>query len=215
MPRIFALATLLSTLALATAAEGKIGVLYIERTFEGSEMVRGVQAELKRKAEQVGAQLDQIAAKLEELKAEIESTPASSPAHMQAQEQFEVLRLRRKLFLERSQEALHGEEVLKLKASYLKIREVLAEFAREEGYQLVLMAPLPEITAQGVQQLNLELATHSVLFHSDAMDITDAFTAYFNDTVSTLDQDKVDAVAPAGGAGGGGTGPVIDLDTEE
>ena len=211
MPHLFTILALSACLAVATAAESKIGVLYIERTFEGSAMVQQVQQGLKAKADQVGAQIEEINGKLE-----MESTPESSPAHLQANEQFEVLRLRRKLFLERSQKALLGLEVQQLKKCYLKIREVLQDFARDEGYSLVLMAPLPEVSAQRVQDLNLELATHSVLFHQDSMDITEAFTAYLNERASSLGEaDEAEAETEAAGAAAEGNAPVIDLGAGE
>lgn len=203
------IALLAAAVGLLPAAD-KVGVLYIERTFEGSEMVQRVQQGLKSKAEGVGAQVDGINDELKKLQAELESTPQSSPAFLQAKEQFEVLKLRRKLYLERSQEALHGLEVQRLKASYLKIREVLAEFAAAEGYDLVLMAPLPEVRAQGVQQLNLELATHSVLYHSEAMDITEAFTSYLNSKVTSLEDEAADGEGEAEA-----NAPVIDLENGE
>jgi len=219
--RILLLTTCLLTCALGAADPDKVGVLYIERTFESSTLVQGIQKDLSSKAGKVGAQIEAINGELEKLKAELESLPESAPAFLQTQEQFEVLKLRRKLYIERSQKLLHQAEVEQLKEGYQAIREALAEYAEAKDYDLVFMAPLPEIRAQRLQELNLELATHSVLYHRDDMDITDDFTAWLNETTPNLDrhddeeEEDGDAISEDGDGDGATSTPVIDLDSEE
>lgn len=209
MPR-FILHALLAAICASGlgAAEPDIAVVYVERVFENSTMVRELQQDLQKKASQVNAMLDKISGELEALQDELDTLPESAPAHAETKERFEVLRLRRKLFVERSQKALQNEEVKRLKASYLRMREQLDAYATEQGYRLVLMAQPPQARAQHIQELNLELATHGVLYHAPDFDITEGFTAYFNAHSPSLEPAAIEV---DDATDDDATGPEIDL----
>ncbi|MDA3963188.1 MAG: OmpH family outer membrane protein [Planctomycetota bacterium] len=208
MSRFFsALTALLAVLSL-NAAETSIGIVYVERVFENSTMVQQLQTDLKAKAEQVAAVIDKITKELDDLKDELETLPQSAPAFAEKKEKFEILRLRRKLFLERSQKALQGEEAARLKASYMSMREHLSTYAKSKGLGLVMMAPLPEIRAQRIQELNLELATHTVLYHEPQFDITADFTSFLNAQTPAIEGEIKPKDEPA-------SSPEIDLGDKE
>jgi Skp family chaperone for outer membrane proteins len=166
---------------LLPAADTTIGILYVERVFEQSVAISSVRDELKTRAEKVQAAINQLNDEAEALKAELDIQPKNSPAHHATLEKIEVLRLRRKLFIERNQNALRALEVEQIKQAYGDMRKHLVTFCSDRGISLALLGSQSELGASSLQELNLELATHSVLYHAPYLDITDDFIVFFND----------------------------------
>ena len=189
------------------AAEGKIGVLNIESVINNTSMMVQVKDELDGRMSMVRNELETVRGELDKLKAELESVPKGSAAFMHTQEQFEITKLRREMYLKRSTALLEQQEILMLTEIYNVIQVTLKDFAAQEGYDIIFVAR-PQLQANNSQDFKLQLATQGISFHREDMDITEAFTAYLNQVSPTLKSLQKDE--PAGS--NEGSAPQLNLD---
>lgn len=181
----------------AAAAGPKVGIIYLERVFEESLLVRRNSSDLTETARSVKQTVDEMTEKLERTKSEMQTYHPSQEKYQEFEEQLELLRLKRKLYVQRKQEELDQRELELLKESYQAIKAQLADYCADHGLALVFLAPSPALHSQRVNELRLELATHTILYHEDHLDITDAFIAYANERAPSADPPAPDASSPA------------------
>jgi len=191
----------LACLGPLVAADSSIGILYIERVFEESTAINDVRKQLHAQADKVKGNIQQMSDEIDATQAELETLPAGRPARFAVADKLEVLRLRRKLYAERHQELLRQVEVDLLKSAYTRLREHLATFAEERGISAVLLGSRDQLGASNLQELNLELATHSVLYHAPYLDISDDFLTYLEQNLD-LSPETIESPAPGPGEDG-------------
>lgn len=194
-----------------TAADSGASVLYLSRVFEESRIIDYRANEMKVAANTVNETVQTIDSELERLEEAIQLYHPSQPQHRQQNELIEILKLRRKLFLEHHQPRLIAMEAELIKASYHEMREHLAAFAQREGLGLVILANEPQLASQRLRELQMELAAYTVLYHSDNSDVTGRFLTYLDEVLPPVPELPSDdaAAAPAGPAA-----PVISVPAE-
>ena len=157
-----------------------MGVIYLERVFEQSNLVAHRSAELRALGRDVQARLEAMSEELQGLETELRIRPTSHPRYPEFREQFEVAKLRRDLYREHQAERLQRREMELLRQSYEDLRQLVQEFAVAENLQLVLFTSDADLEAGSVQGLRLQLGQRAVLYHRPEMDVTQAFIAFAN-----------------------------------
>ena len=182
------------------AADSGIGLLYLERVFDESRIIEYRAGEMQSQASQVNEFLGQVDGEVQRLEESIQLYHPSQPQHQQQRERIEVLKLRRKLFIEHHQPRLVAMEAELIKASYREMREHLATFAQANGLTLVLLTSEPTLASARLRDLQLELAAYNVLYHDESSDITTAFLAYLDEVLPAIPEAAEAATPPAGPA---------------
>lgn len=142
---------------------------YASRT----ETLSQEQGEAKKALKEMDEQLQQLDNQLKVLSRTNERFP-------KVQEDFEVLKLRQKLYAERAQTGIERRHVAIIKETYAALRQLLKEFCKERGIKLVHLAPNPDLKAPSMMEVQLELGLQSVLFADENLDITVDFIAFVN-----------------------------------
>lgn len=149
------------------------------------------QGEAKKTLKEMDEQLQQLGNQLQVL-------AKTNERFAKTQEEFEVLKLKQKLFAERAQNSIERRHVAIIKETYGVLRQLLKEFCKERGIQLVHLAPNPDLKAPSMMEVQLELGLQSVLFADDSLDITTDFIAFVN---AKFAAGKSADAQPAAGAG--------------
>lgn len=183
MRRLLAIGLLLIT-ALSARAES-MAVLYLERVFDESALVSARAGELKQIADEVRGVLDSMTTEIKNLETELQIRPPSHARYGEFKEKYEVAKLRYKLYSERQQARLGQKEVELLRQAYEEMRLVIADFAKERGFDMVFLVSEPNFQAPNGQALRLAMAQRAILYHKESLDITKDFIAYANARAAT------------------------------
>lgn len=194
------LLVLLAVLALAPAAASaaevakatapKIAVLRLEEVLRQSKTyVAGMEVWKKQQAE-AQATLGAIDEQLKRLDGQIQVVNKESDNYAKFQEEFETLKLRKKISYEQAKVALEKRQVALVKDAYKQLRGSLAAFAQERGIMLVHLAPDPTLGAPTFNEIQLELGLKTVLYYDPSLDITDSFVQYLNAADAAAGPDK-------------------------
>lgn len=186
----FILAVVLGSLALATpvlsaaevvkSAAPKIAVLRLEEVLRQSKTyLAGMEVWKKQQAEAQAA-LGAIDEQLKRLDGQLQVINKDSDNFAKYQEEFETLKLRKKISYEQAKIALERRQVILVKDAYKQLRGSLTTFAQERGIMLVHLAPDPLLGAPTFNEIQLELGLKTVLYYDPSLDITDSFVQYLN-----------------------------------
>lgn len=205
----FILAVVLGSMAFATpavsaaevvkSAAPKIAVLRLEEVLRQSKTyLAGMEVWKKQQAEAQAA-LGAIDEQLKRLDGQLQVINKDSDNFAKYQEEFETLKLRKKISYEQAKIALEKRQVVLVKESYRQLRGSLTAFAQERGIMLVHLAPDPVLGAPTFNEIQLELGLKTVLYYDPSLDITDSFVQYLNAADAAAVQEKPadkSAVAP-------------------
>lgn len=193
------LAVALLSVPLAAADAGrpapKIGVLRLAEVLNGAKLYRDGTDQLKRDDAEFRAELKKMDERLQQLDGQLQVLTPASDKYASIQEEFETLKLKRKLSAERASADIQRKHVALVKRTHRALRAALRAFCEERGVMLVLLAPNPELTAPTLQDVQLEMGLQSVLYYEPSNDITEAFLPFFNARGEA-------PAAPAAGAAG-------------
>lgn len=157
-----------------------VAVINLERVFEESRLVAQRSAQLREVGQEVQQRLEAMTEELKNIETELQIRPSSHPRYAEFKERFEVAKLRRDLYRERQSERLQRREMELLKQSYDDMVQLIQEYARSEGFALVLLNAESDLEASNIQSLRLQLAQRVVLYRDSSLDRTTGFITFAN-----------------------------------
>lgn len=182
---IAAIAAVLSATAPLAAADAakpapKIGVLRLADVLNGAKLYREGTERLKKDDAEIRAEIKKLEDRLQQLEGQLQVLTPASDKFSAIQEEFETLKLKRKLTGERAGAEIQRKHVHLVKDTHKAVRSALKSFCEEKQIMLVLLAPAPELSAPTLQDVQLEMGLQSVLYYEPSNDITDAFLPFLN-----------------------------------
>lgn len=174
-------AILLLLVQAAQAAQmDQVAIINLEAVFEKSALVEHRSQQLRTTSQEVQARLEAMTTEVKNLETEVSIRPTTHPRHAEFREQLEIAKLRRDLYRDRQASRLQGREMELLRESYEDMRQLLAEFAKENQLQLIMMASNSPIEASAVQSMRLQMGQRNVLYFAEELDLTEAFVEFAN-----------------------------------
>ncbi|GDY12169.1 hypothetical protein LBMAG53_10470 [Planctomycetota bacterium] len=137
------------------------------------EAVRKIKAEAEAKL----AEMDQ---EIKSLDNAIQALNPKSDRFGEIQEKAQVARFRQKQYFERMKGDIDRKAMDSLRGAFAGVRVHLKDFCKQRGVLMVAQVTQPELEDATMQQAELQLGLHAVLYADDSLDITDAFLAYSN-----------------------------------
>lgn len=193
------LATCLTGVAAEDAKAGpKIAVLRLEEVIRTCKQYAVRTDALSQEQGEAKKTLKDMDEQLQQLDNSLKSLARTNERYAKMQEDFEVLKLKQKLFAERAQNTIERRHVAVIKETYAILRQLLADFSKERGIQLVHLAPNPDLKAPSMMEVQLELGLQSVLYADSSLDITTDFIAYVNAKFATGKSADAPSAAGAG-----------------
>ncbi|MFW5750041.1 MAG: OmpH family outer membrane protein [Planctomycetota bacterium] len=212
--------TLFASAAQLGASEHRIATLDIARVLNACDLVeqRRAKAELKQDIQAYNNTMRRFESEIERLQSNLELYDQGSDKYQELMAALKVKNLELKLFTQRNQEQLDQRETDIFRESFEEIRAVLADYAQENDFQLVMLLSPRKAVSRSMRDFSAEIATHVVLYGDPAIDITEPFIAYVNTQLpgdeagDTEDGDGADEEADEATPP---SRPAIDLDEAE
>jgi hypothetical protein len=150
--------------------------------------------ELKQAKAQAEADLKSMEDQEKQLRGSLDIINKSSERYAKIEEDLEVLKVRRKLYVERTRSTLEQKQATAIKESYTQMRAHLKAFSVERGLKLVQVAPSEQLSS-AIQDLNMQISFQSVVYYDETLDITAPFISFMNGRFAA-DQAASDKDAP-------------------
>ncbi len=181
------------------AAAPKIAVLRLEDLMGSAKVFTIGMDKVKKSGAEANAQVKAMDEDLQKLEGQMQVLKQGSPKFSEANEAFETLKLKRKLFIDRVTADIDHTRVVLIRQVFAGMREKLAAFCKERGIMIVHLAPNPDLGAPSATEIQVQLGFQTVLYFDPSTDITDAFLAYLdkNLTPESLAAEDAKAVPPA------------------
>ena len=105
------------------------------------------------------------------------------------------------MYLEHHKEQLDRDEIKILSGVYDEIRAKLNVYAKDRGLDLILLAANPDVSnVASLNEFRIQLATHSVLYYREDLDITADFIQYLDQQLAGAAANPLAPTIPDGSA---------------
>jgi Skp family chaperone for outer membrane proteins len=162
------------------AAGLDIAVLRLNEVIQNSKLYLGRIDQLKKDQAETQAHLKQMEEQLQALENKLQVLSPTSDKFAQAQEEFEMVKVKRELLAKRVRALLDRRHGALLKETYDVLRGHLRDFAKERGLKLVTLAPNQELPNAGSNEIQMQLGLQVALYYDASLDITEPFIAFLN-----------------------------------
>lgn len=183
--QLLALAALALGVAPAHADEArpqgpKIAVLHLDEVIRGSRLYITRIEVLKKEKGDYEAQVKLMDEQLQQLDNSLTGLSQSNERFAKISEEFEMLKVKRKLTMERLRSDIDHRNAALIKGCFETIHDLLAKYSKENGILLVHLVPNAEIQTSNTAEIQLQLGMESLLYADPALDITKPFLEYVN-----------------------------------
>lgn len=158
---------------------GPVGILNLDEVFRNGKIFTSRMDQLKQAKAQAEADLKSMEEQEKQLRGSLDIINKASERYAKIEEDLEVLKVRRKLFVERTRSDWERKQAAVIKEAYNQMRSYIKAFATERGLKLVQVAP-SENLASNMQDLNMQISFQSVLYYDESLDITGPFISFIN-----------------------------------
>ncbi|MBA3684071.1 MAG: OmpH family outer membrane protein [Planctomycetes bacterium] len=163
-----------------TGPVGPIAVVNLEAVINNAQLFTTRMEKIKKDGAEAETRLDDLEKQEKDLKGRLDLMPKTNADYRKVQEELEVLRTRRKLFLENTRSGIERQQGLLLADCYEQVRAHLKTFCVDRGLKLVHLAPQARLHAAPLQDMLNQLGQQALLYYDDSLDITEPFLAYLN-----------------------------------
>jgi Skp family chaperone for outer membrane proteins len=164
----------------------KIAVVNLREIFQKNSLNEDFKVKLEEEGKKAMQEVDASSKQVEALKAQMKTRTSGSKDYLalmqQALEQQGILQAKKEYY----QQYIDARQQRFTEELYVKIKELVADHAAKNGFDLVLVKDDIQFPAATPNDLMLALSTRKVLYSTPEMDITETILAEVNKT-------KVDA----------------------
>jgi Skp family chaperone for outer membrane proteins len=169
----------------------KIAVVHLDEVIRNSKLyITRIEVLKKDKGEAEG-QVKLMDEQLQQLDNSLTGLSQGNERFAKISEEFEMLKVKRKLTMERLRSDIDRRNAALIKGCFETIHDLLGKYSKENGILLVHLVPNAEIQTSNTAEIQLQLGMESLLYADPALDITKPFIEYVNS--------RYTAEAPAGG----------------
>jgi len=169
--------------AAADAAAAKafpVAVLDLEEVFNTAKVFVARKDVIQKQGLDAQAELKKIEAQEKELRGKLNLLTPANPEHGATIEALEILKVRQKIYLDRTRAMLERAQVDLLASATAEVRAALRRYSEENGWKIVLLANSQEVGRGNLQETQLQLGMQGLLYADPAHDITASFIAWLN-----------------------------------
>jgi Skp family chaperone for outer membrane proteins len=174
----------------------RIAVVHLDEVIRNSKLyITRIEVLKKEKGEAEG-QVKLMDEQLQQLDTSLSGLSQSNERFAKISEEFEMLKVKRKLTMDRLRADIDRRNAALIKSCFETIHDLLAKYSKENGILLVHLVPNAEIQTSNTAEIQLQLGMESLLYADPALDITKPFIEYVNSRY-TADAPAPGAPAPA------------------
>jgi Skp family chaperone for outer membrane proteins len=157
-----------------------IAVLRLDEVIRNSKVYIARVEQLKKEKAEAESQLGKMEEQLKSLDSNLQILSPNSEKFAAAQEDIEVIKVKRELLAKRVRSLLDRRHGAALKEAYDVAHGLLKAFAKERGIRLVTLAPNPDMPVLSSNDMQMQLGLQVSLYFDEKLDITEPFIAFMN-----------------------------------
>ncbi len=169
---------------IASAAELKVGVLNLNNVFDNYDKRTAMEEDFKDVRDREEDILVEKQDSLLDLRDELQLLEQGSEARKELSAELEKKVLILQLEEEVARRNLSLKEKEYYEELYLDISEAVEAIGSEEGFDLILKKEIIDPRSADLMELRLKIGIGTVMYFSEALDITDLVTEYLNERFS-------------------------------
>lgn len=174
------IAPLVGAAEAAAAKAFPVAVLDLEEVFNTAKIFVARKDVIQKQGIEAQTELKKLEAQEKELRGKLNLLTPANPEHGATVEALEVLKVRQKVYLDRTRAMLERAQVDLLASATAEVRAALRRYSEENGWKIVLLANSQELGRGSLQETQLQLGMQGLLYADPAHDITASFIAWLN-----------------------------------
>ena len=173
------IAAVLAFAAPAVAAPDRMAVVDMIELISEHPLAKDLQRKLEQRESEAEAYAMQEQQALRNLQGEIEIMTRNDPNRMMKEKELLTQQTMLKFEIEWRKEQALREYMKGLETLYANIHGLVANYARSNGFTIVLLKTSPQITAMDFNDYGAKIRLRAVVYNDPAMDITPQIKAMF------------------------------------
>jgi len=158
----------------------RVAACDVVEVFNNYQRAKDLTARLEEKRKAITAENDQRKKAIDAVNMELSGLKEGSPEHEKRLGEMQRLEIERKAYLQFQEAVVMREHHRLTRDMYDQIRKVVAQVAREQGYQIVLYRERDEQPTESTPELLQLIERRKVLYCDDSVDVTAAVLGKLN-----------------------------------
>jgi Skp family chaperone for outer membrane proteins len=158
----------------------KVAVLHLDEVIRAAKIYTTRIDVLKKEKTDAESQIKLMDEQLQQLDNSLQALSPSNERFAKLSEDFETLKVRRKMSMERARTDLDHRHAALLKSCFETLRDLLAKFSKENGIMMVHLVPNSDLQTTNTSEIQLQMGLQSLLYYDPSLDVTAPFIAYVN-----------------------------------
>lgn len=179
--------------AVAAAAGLKIGIVDLNDISEKYEKHNDEVEKLKVKRDKIQAELERMQETLKGLETRLQLFDADSEEYENINLEMEEIKLKLLVKKNTEEKKIERRQIELVRSLYNDIQSSVKAFARENGYDLILVKMGEELMSKKIQEIFIEIRMKPVIYANDDLFVTDKLIDFMNARYRR-DLEKVDGM---------------------
>ena len=168
----------LTSQAYAQSGQGlKIGICDFKKVVENYPDKAKLEKQMQDLAQKKNDELNAMREQLKTLQSSIELFEVGSMERSKAEENLKRKSIELQAALQQAREDIALERRKLMIEMYKDIATVVAQFGKDNGYDLIFKADEPDFNVRAMIDLQIQMLNHKLLYSNPALDVTDAIVA--------------------------------------
>lgn len=168
----------------------KIGVVDLNDVFSKYEKRKKCDAQLREQESQYQKSINDKKKELVSLNEKIQLMDLGSEARKKDEETFEKKNLELESFAKFAEKSLVKKYKSYFEGLYSEVCKEVEEIGKREQYDLIIKKEEPELQTGGISELQFKVGIKAVLYHSDAVDLTNRVIDNLNKKYAEVSKGK-------------------------
>ena len=168
----------------------KMGVVDLNNVFEKYEKRKLYDAQLKEQEKQYQKIINDKKKELVSLNEKIQLLDLGSEARKKDEESFEKKNMELESYAKFAEKSLVKKYKDFFESLYTEVCKEVEEIGKREQYDLIIKKEEPELQSGGISELQFKVGIKTVLYHSDAVDITNQVIDNLNKKYAEVSKGK-------------------------
>jgi len=168
----------------------KVGVVDLNSVFEKYEKRKMFDAQLKEQEKQYQKIVNDKKKELVSLSEKIQLLDLGSEARKKDEETFEKKNMELESYAKFAEKSLMKKYKDYFESLYTEVCKEVEDIGRREQYDLIIKKEEPELQSGGISELQFKVGIKTVLYHSDAVNITNQVIDNLNKKYSEVSKGK-------------------------
>jgi len=158
----------------------KLGVVDLNVVFENYEKRKLLDKEMREKEKWYQKKINEKKKELENLRDKIQLLDLGSEARMNHEDEFEKKNMELESYAKYAENSLVKKYKETFEGLYAEVLKTIETVGKRNNYDLIIKKEEANLQSKGISELQFKVGIRTVLYHSDAIDITNQVVDVLN-----------------------------------